>query len=534
MTFNLISLAVLFVAAFVVIFEIIRSVTRGVKKSILTLVSIFISAFLSIVVTLLLSDFISSKLLEKSSDLLNMQAMESIYAKFPHLNDVIFSYLDAIMSPVLFVILFFVLRAVVAVVLAIVLKSKSKSKDVRLYEHEDAPLYKKKPKPFAAIIGAVSGFLVVVICAMPIVGTLKMASITVHKINDTSSAFNFKIKQSLVNVIDVFSDDLAVNVLYYSGGSLFYKAVSTSSLNDNHFELEDEIVGTLDGIDDLLNVGIIMSNIAEASDEQKTALRGVGEKINAAETMKTLAADFINGLSTKWLKDEPFLNLEKPYIGRSSSIFFDKMLYVCKGSTPDTVGADFSTMINVFLIAVEHNILACEDYKTLLETANQTGAFNLIKEELNKNPRMAGISLEIDNMSVRAVASAITSFDPEDYEAITQNITDTLNEALALDPEERVAYITNYAERYINEYDIDLGPDITKEIAEQLSEDLLDTNEPVTVDEVKEFWDEYTLTQNDTLELDSDDKDKIDNIIENEGDIIIGEIQDVLDEASKN
>lgn len=535
MTFNLISVAVLLFAAFVIVFESIRSISKGIKKALITLVSVFIATFTSIVITLLISDGVFYGILEPVFESLEKNSsLESIYEKFPHLNEVIFSYADAIVSPILFLLIFVILRVILAIVFAIVFKVKQNKHGNIAYEKEDAPSYKKKPQLISALIGALSGFLVVVICFAPIVGSLKVVSVAGHKINETSSAFNFKIKDDAINMFDVFANDFSLNLLYYSGGGLVYNAVSVSKLNDNHFELESEIVGTFDGIDLLLHVGEVMSNIAQATDEQKDSLKTVGEKIDSAETMKRLAADIFPGIAKKWLKDEPYIKLEKPKVGRASSIFFDKMLYVCKSSTPDTIAADISTIINVFLISDEHNILTCEDYKTLLETANQTGAFKDIKAELEKNPRMKGVSLEIDNMSVRAVASAISGFSPEDYEIITQNITNTLNEALELDPEERIAYITNYAEFYINEYDIDLGPEITTELAEKLSDELLDTNEPITVDEVKEFWDEYTLTKDETLHLDSEDKDKIDHIIENEGEEILENIQGIMTDPVEN
>ena len=493
MSFNLISIAILVIAAVIITFEVIRALSRGVKKSVITLVSIFISMFSAILITFVASDAIvnaAMTLLDK------IEGLETLYDRFPHFEEVAFAYADAIISPILFVLLFILVRVIVAIVFAIVFKRNAKRYGNKAYENEDAPNYKKKPKWISAFLGAVSGFLVSVILFMPVVGSLKISAVAARSVNETSDAFNFRIKNSMVKALDTLSSDVVGNVFYYSGGVLIYKSTSVSRLNDNHFELEAEIVNSLDGIDDLLKVGTVISNVENATEEDKEVLRSVGEKINRAETLKNVGSDFISDLSKKWLNREKYYNIPKPKVGNAAEVFFDKMLFVCKSTTPDTVGADLSSLLNVFLLADEYQILNCEDYKTLIETANQTGAFNAIKAELSKNSRMSGVSVEIDNMAVRAVASAINNFTPEEYEAITKDVATTLNEALTIkDPEERVRYITDYMEQHIRERDIDVGSDITNEVAKKLTEELLDTTHEVTPEEVEEFWDKYTLTE---------------------------------------
>ena len=499
MSFNLVSIAVLFIAAVIITFEVIRAISRGVKKAVITLVSIFISIFLAIIITLLASDAIigaAIKLLDKLSGL------NVLYDRFPHFKEVVFAYADAIISPILFVLLFLLVRLIVAITFAIIFRVRAKKNKDTAYENEDAPEYVKRPKWISAILGVVSGFLVSVILFMPVVGTLKIAATAAEKVNETSEAFNFKIKKSTVKALRSFSNDLVGNVFYYSGGVLVYKATSSSKLNGNHFELEPEIVHSLDGIDDLLNVGMIISDVGNITPEEKELLAGVGEKINQAETLRTVGADFIADLAKRWLVEDKYYNIPKPSVGNASEVFFDKMLYVCKSTTPDTVGADLSTLLNVYLLSDEYGILVTKDYKDLVETANRTGAFTQIKDELSKNSRMKGVSAEIDNMAVRAVASAVTNFSDEEYEVITTDVANTLNAAMKYREEERVEYITAYLEQHINERDIDVGQDITNEVAKKLADELMmDSSKVITNEDVERFWEEYTLTEAELEEL---------------------------------
>lgn len=494
MSFNLISIALLFIAAVIITFEIVRAISRGLKKAIITLVSIFISMFLAIIITLIASNSIIGSAM---SILDRISGLEVLYDRFPHFEEVVFAYADAIISPILFVLLFILIRLIIAITFAIIFKCKEKRNKGKEYENEEAPAYKKNPKWISVVLGVLSGFIVSVILFMPIVGSLKIGATAANKVNETSDAFNFRIKKSSVNALETLSNDLVGNIFYYSGGVLIYKATATSTLNGNHFELEEEIVDSLDGIDDLLNVGIIMSNVENTTDEEKEILSSVGEKINRSETLKLVGADFVSDLAKRWLVDEKYYNIPKPQVGNASEVFFDKMLYVCKSTTHEYVSADITTLLNVYLLAEEHDILTTQDYKHLVETANRTGAFTEIKKELAKNKRMQGVSLEIDNMAVRAVASAVNGFSDEEYAAITADVTNTLNAALKFrDKEERVQYITTYLETHINERDIDVGKDITEELAKKLSDELLmDSSKTVTVEDVDKFWEEYTLTK---------------------------------------
>ena len=491
---GIISIAVLFIAAVIITFEIIRALSRGVRKSVITLVSVFISTFLAILITFIAADpFINAaiKVLDR------VPGLDVLYDRFPHFEQVAFAYADALISPILFVMLFIFIRLILAIVFAIVFKVKSKRVGNKEYEDEDAPAYKKKPRLISAIIGTVSGFLVSVILFTPVIGTLKIATVATTKINESADAFTFRINAKTSKVFKSLSNDIAGNVFYYAGGVLIYKSTASSTLNDNHFELESEIANSLDGIDDLLNVGIIVSDLEKATPEQKDSLLSVGEKINSAETLKNVGADFINDLSAKWLKDGKYYEVPKPKIGTACSMFFDRMLYVCTESTTDSVGDDVSTLLAVFLIADENKILNCEDYKTLIEISNNTGAFNEIKAELEKNPRMKGVSNEVDTMAIRAVASAITQFTPEQYESITTDVVSVLNDARKKyrNKEERIDYITAELESRINDHDIDVGEDIAREVSEKLVSEILDTTHKVKEEEVIKFWDKHTWTQ---------------------------------------
>ena len=80
-------------------------------------------------------------------------------------------------------------------------------------------------------------------------------------------------------------------------------------------------------------------------------MKVLGKEINKAETLKTVAADIVPELSKNWLDGKPYLGTDKPKFNKISESVFNKMLYVCKSSTVDTVGDDLNTLLNVYMIA---------------------------------------------------------------------------------------------------------------------------------------------------------------------------------------
>ena len=493
MTFNLISVAVLCVTALVILIEVVRAIKRGRNKTLVTLASLVLAVFLSIIATTLISNLVAGyivKLVQLMFD------FSKISEKIPSMANILYAFSDAVISPLLFFFVFLLMRIIIAIVVKIVYKANEKKRDNRCYECEDAPKYKRNPRLTNGLLGALCGFLVMVICLSPIMGTLKVATGAFKSLNESKGLFSIKIKESAVNYFDKCSNDFVGSILYYSGGVAIYKASATSKLNDNFFGLEGEIDNTFKTVGNLLSMNRILNNLDASTEEERQMLKNLGSDVNKAETLKAATADMLPAISKKWLNDEDYEGFKKPKVNKVSESIFDKMLYVCKSSTPDTVGADLSTLLNVYLIAHENGILVSENYKEMIERAKSTGAFDLIKKELNKNPRMASISGDIDTMGMKSIATAIQTFNFENYESLMGNMTDILNNAAKLSDQEQLDYVSNLAKDYINKYGIDIGDDIVDEIAERLIDEVLDNKSTVTIDQIKEFWDKYSVKSN--------------------------------------
>ena len=496
MTFSLISVAVLLITALVILIEVLRAINRGRSKTLVTLASLFLAIFISILVTTFLSNLLAESAVKFIKSSIDLSAVSD---KIASADEILYAYADSIISPVLFFLVFLLARILIAIVVKIVYSANKRKNAPVVYESEEARKYKKNPRLTNGLLGALCGFLVMVVAISPFIGSLKSVTKTFKGMNEDPEIFNLKFNDSIIVYFDGCSRDIVGNVLYYCGGNLIYRSVASSELNDNYFSLGNEIDRTFETSDDLLAMTRIISNIEAATPEEKEMLRHLGAEVDKAETLKRATADILPNLAKKWLNDEASEGISKPKVSKASEAFFDKMLYVCKSSTPDTVGDDLSTLLNVYLIAYENNILVSENYKEMIELAKATGAFESIKQELNKNRRMAGISLDVDNVGMKSIATAIQTFNIENYDILMNNITGVLNNALNLEGQERLDYVTNMTKGYINQYGIDLGDDVADEVANRLIDELIDGKKTLSTDDIKEFWDKYSVKAKDNL-----------------------------------
>lgn len=490
MTFSLISVAVLLIAALVITIEVVRAINRGFQKTLVSLASLFVTVFVSMIVTRFLSGLLAKYMLSFITSVINVSETAD---KLPSTENILLAYADSFVAPLLFLVVFILVRIIVAIVIKIVFNIREKNSDLTQYESEDAPEYKKNPTLTNGLLGALCGFIVVVVAISPIMGSVKITAKAFKGVNEDSDLFSVRIKSNIVEYFDKCSNDIAGNIFYYSGGNLVYRAVAASKLNDNYFGLKREIDNTFATAGNLLSMGEVLDNISAATPEEKAMLKNLGKDVDKAETLKSATADILPVVAKKWLNNEPYEGRNKPKVSKACESFFNKMLYVCKSTTPETAGDDLSTLLNVYIIAYENGILISENYKEMIEKAKYNGAFDLIKDELNKNPRMAGISLDIDTMGVKSIASAIQSFNVENYDTLMTDITAVLNNAIALNGQNRLDYVTDLTTQYIKNYGIDVGNDVAGEVAQRLVDELVDHRSSVTVDDLKEFWDKYSV-----------------------------------------
>ena len=133
------------------------------------------------------------------------------------------------------------------------------------------------------------------------------------------------------------------------------------------------------------------------------------------------------------------------------------------------------------------------NYKEMVEKANDTGALELIRQELSKNPRMSGISLETNSMGIKSLASALQMFNVENYDGLMNNITNMLNYSMNYTDENQLTFVKNNLSALINNYGIRAGQDIIDSVSDELINDVMRGKSSVSVEDIREFWDKYSV-----------------------------------------
>ena len=184
MTFSWFSVAVLLaVAAFV-----LSGMIKGARKGFIKTLASFISLIVSLIISLVISPRVSQIF---GGYVLGFIKTQPFYGTLLPSSAYIDLLLTAVSSMIISSVFFLVILAVLNLIFTISFKiiySGIEDKN-RLFSAENAPAYERNSKTFGAALGAVSGFLTVIIMFAPITGSLRMTGKVLNMIDKAMPDF---------------------------------------------------------------------------------------------------------------------------------------------------------------------------------------------------------------------------------------------------------------------------------------------------------------------------------------------------------
>ena len=494
MSFTLISGLIIILTISAITVNAVKGYTRGLYKAGIRLSKIFIATMGAIVISYFVSDIVVNAafaIVERIS------TYKEIVADLPSVELIIKAYIDAVVTPLFFIVLFVLCRLAVNIITAIVykIKYKNKVKNVQ-YEREDAPWYVKKSKPLGAVVGGLTGLFVTSIIIAALFGTLRLTVKTIDTVNNNPTiSKSVRINEKFVNELRKYSTDAPATIVYHCGGNLVYRMSAVSDLNGKRFAIEKEVKGMETALNDAVEVLPALNNLGSITEEQKKNVLDLPGDINNSETLKCLSSDFVSGASSKWLEGEKFMNMSIPKVGNVIEPIVGNILYVCKGTTPETSAEDIETLLRVYIIISENKLLESGNYEELILHFSENDVINDICDVLEKNDRMKGIAKAVRNVTMNTVASAINSFkyDIAQYDMLMTNLAASLNQLDGLPTDQKVDIMTNDAMQYINDYGIEMPESIARVTAEQMINELSNENGAVTPQRLQVLFDSYAL-----------------------------------------
>lgn len=507
MSFTLLSMILLLAVALAVFIEVRRGLRRGFVRTAVGLSGVLISALGAVGLAVWISDLLA----KMCAEILDLYLpLESFSEMFPRVSDILVAVTDALLTPILFVAFFLVLRLVLRITVSILFRKwrydpddprymatpkRPNSLITPTYEAPDAPWHRRHDRLLGGITGGVCGFLAALLLLSPVLGTLSTAGTLLRGLKRMNVSTNQILPADELSEIEYYVYDGGAAILNAAGGNLVFDAVAITELNNRPLSLRREVEACMEVCYEFSRVFKVVSKPDQATEEQKEILRGLGDRIDDSEFTRLLAADFLNSAANAWLEGESFLKISRPNLGDVLNPLMDKALLVCAEATPDCVGRDITTVLNIYLIAVEHGLTKNPDRDDLMAALEDGGVLDLIYAELLKNPCMAHLASELSNTALRIMAEAIdwADFSSDVYRDLMDNLSEAMNLVNGMEGAtfaEQVESMTRYTMHYAEQYGVELPEGMAKMAASAMVEQLAG-NEKLTADHLEKFFNHY-------------------------------------------
>ncbi len=497
MSFSLFSVAVLLLVAVFVSYQIARGIKRGFYESLIHVCLVLLSVVLSIIASKLLSDILVDSVYNM---ILSLGVFDSMLNNLPSTSSIIVAYCDAALTPFVFVFVYPIMSLIIRFV-AFIVKGRylERDKTSERVKKESASWIDKNQKLLTVTISALCGIFIASVFISPVMGSVKTLDRVFELAEDITVDGNNVLgdtKAELEDQLAVYRDDPIANAVYYCGGNIIYYANASSELNGNYFALGREIKNTAEYYNEILSSARLMANIDEATPDEVNELSSVGKYINKSESLKCITSDFVSQTAKAWMDGESFLGLSKPYVTSTINPVINKVLYVCSQTAPKYVEKDMTTLLELYILFYEAELIGVTDYSEMISIIDNTDFIERVEDILAKNPRMADISLDFDNMALNMISTAILDgMSEEDLDRIVTNISDVVNNVADMSDEDRIAIIKDEVYRSINKNGLKVSYDMVEVAAEQLVEDLRTTTGEITSDTIKNFFEKYSVDE---------------------------------------
>ena len=498
MSFTLYSVAILLTLATAIFIEIIRGIKKGFLKMAVRLGTAVGGILLALPLSLWVGD-IPAELL--TGTVMRIGMLRRYAESVAGLDELITAYVDAVLSPIAFVILFFVIRAILSLVVSIVYAKKLKDSryDAGYVTSEDA-WYRRHDRLYGALTGAVIGLMVTVCLLMPLTGTLRTATAAVDCMTAAGASLSkMGIANEQAEAVKKYADDAPSAVLYACGGELLYRATASFELEGERYALADELDGIRDAATDMRTMmKVFTSKKTTLTDEDKQSIKRFQGAIGSSGTVRFVSAGFLSKAAGTWLEGNKYLGMGRPTFGKVIDPVVSEILAVCVSTDTGTVPADITTMLNIYVLVTEYDMIRSPNYEKLVTQMGETSLMDDICAELKANPRMAYIAEMMTDTVVRTVASAInlSKVAESEYEQLLVNLADSMNSLKGEGGDVKVARMTDYIVHYVDKFGVDLPENMATVTAQYMVEEIDSNDGNVTTDQVRAFLGRYAVSTN--------------------------------------
>lgn len=503
MTFTLFSVAVIFIVAAYVFFGISRGARNGFIKETVNIAAIIASLIISLLLTPIISQLIAAALMQM------LKVMPFYITMFPnsiYMDFIITGVAAILISSVLFLAVMGIVKWFLGVVFKIISRSQNKDKNKEMFPREDAPAYEKRPKVWGGVAGAVAGLLSAIIIMAPITGTLKMVNGAIGIIDAADKNF-FALPEARreVDNLKKYANDSVSIMLYNVGGEMIYSAAASTMMNGETIYASEEIKTVELIVSDLMELLPAIQNIEGATEEQAQAIEKLCLHMEESKLIDYLMAEFLPQAAGAWLRDEPYMMIQKPVLNDMVAPAFDAILQICASSNIYDVKDNTVSLLRIYSILLSSGILqAGGDINAIIACVEKSGLIEKLNAEIDKNPNLSIIKTYTAEIAVRAIADNIYGafgdlgnigdlVGSAEYANLTEKLADaieTINNKGYGTEQEKISAMTDYAKEYLSDYGVEIPEGIAEPIAEiMLSK--IGSGESISASDIENFFQSY-------------------------------------------
>ncbi|MBR5140476.1 MAG: hypothetical protein IKV16_05410 [Clostridia bacterium] len=491
------SIIIFSLVALTVAIHVCKGYKRGLTASLRSLCLILISAIFGALLAMLIAYLTAPLLMSMLSD---MDFYEEITESAEGLENAILIVVRMLLTLVIYLPCFFLLRLIIFIPTKIITACLCAKSDGNVdFNGENEELYVRKHKAIAALVGALSGFIISVICQAPLAGAAMTVTRSVAFIEN--AAGEDLVDGELEKAFDYFGSDFSVSFIYACGGkTVFDFATSTFS--------EGEMVCLGDELDVICSLDVNeLTELLEfnaSADENAARVKALVDKVGQSKILSVAFVDTVKGLSTAWLKNEAYMDISRPSVGSESAIndVIDQLLIVCQTTDSAHIGADVTTLVNISSIIADHKeIFNSGSYEDVVNTLAEQEIVEEVKAELEKNPRMANVSAVLDDVVMQIIADEIldVKYSEEQRDVFYDQLAEILASTGHLNGTTRVTKVTEQIEIAFADYGVHIPEQLNEQIASKLIEDIDSVGGEVTYDDIYDYFENLINGKEDNI-----------------------------------
>ena len=380
-------------------------------EALIRTVFLFVSAALSIYVASMLSSIAAEPLANLLTDLVGPD-FEGIIKDVPSALHITATLITVVITPLVFTIVFAILRLILCKILTrpickLILKIAGGIKKEDLIEAKYSPYFNRKYRKFSllalpfCVIFAVAAFI---ISTIPYVNTFYLVAATAQSIGTKDA--------TVEEVTTAITDNVGTVTVMTLGGDKIYDALTHFTIDGHEVSLMEETKF----VSDLSNGISSLTNSEASPDEMAESLRTAKDSIKQTSIVPMLASDIINAAGEDWLAGRDFHGIKCPSIGENFDDVVITFIECTQGSTCDTMREDIGTLIEIFAVIAENEVIASNNKELdISHIISDEELIAGISYALLESERLSPVVGSILDMSMQMVSSAFEI--PENKEA---------------------------------------------------------------------------------------------------------------------